>query len=592
MRTSFLIPVYNTDLAILRLCINSVLKAAGDEHEVVVVDDASSRAETRDFLSRCEASGFDNLTVLRNAENCGVSYSLNKAADNATGELYAPVDHDDMVITQGFQLMMRYQRYQGCHWSYSDEQQISFKGFPTNHMYKPNYSPQLLRSVMYINHLQLIPKRLFDLVGGYREGFEGSQDYDLALRLSEQTTPIHVETVAYLWRRASITHSVEHGRIVESSIKASQRSLEEHFVRLGLRATVTPHQLRPSHELPAQPTGTFISRIQPASGPKVSIIIPCKLGTVAKIKKNTIVVLEHCLQSIRRSIPESDIPTAESLDVEIILVLNHGDDSQEANRIIQKYGLQGVSICDEPGFNFSRKCNLGAAQASGEILILLNDDTDIQTSGWTSHIISLLQEEDVACVGGLLLNTDRTVQSCGDNIGRNSAVHYAPEPIASSVGDAMHRYIADHETTSVTGAFFCCKKTTFNALNGFSKEFPNSFQDVDFCLRARSQGLRCLITPHVKLLHFESVSRNPIVDKETLFAIRQIHKPLIAPLDDYALYAYEKPMASVFTLTGARHYLAVTKNYIVNLVLFLRVYMSSGPRHPPSIIKNKEWLIR
>ena len=455
MRTSFLIPVYNPDLSVLRLCVNSALKAAGDEHEVIIVDDASSRDETREFLSRCAASGLDNLKVLRNAENSGVSYSLNKAADNAAGDLYAPVDHDDMVITPGFQLMIRYQRYHGCHWGYSDEQQITFKGFPKLHMYKPNYSPQLLRSVMYINHLQLIPKRLFDLVGGYREGFEGSQDHDLALRLSEQTTPIHVETVAYLWRRASITHSVEHGRIGELSIEASQRSLEEHFVRLGLRATVTPHQLRPSHDLPVQPTGSFISRIQSPSVPKVSIIIPCKLGTVAKIKENTIVVLEHCLQSIRRSIPESDIPTAESPDVEIILVLNHSDDSQEADRIIQKYGLQGVSICDEPGFNFARKCNLGAAQASGEVLILLNDDTDIQTSGWTSHIISLLQEEDVACVGGMLLNTDRTVQSCGDNIGRNSAVHYAPEPIASSVGDPMHRYIADHETTSITGAFFC-----------------------------------------------------------------------------------------------------------------------------------------
>ncbi len=97
MRTSFLIPVYNTDLAILRLCINSALKAAGDEHEVVVVDDASSRAETQDFLSRCEASGFDNLTVLRNAENCGVSYSLNKAAANATGDLFIDASTDGAV---------------------------------------------------------------------------------------------------------------------------------------------------------------------------------------------------------------------------------------------------------------------------------------------------------------------------------------------------------------------------------------------------------------------------------------------------------------------------------------------------------------
>ena len=173
MRTSFLIPVYNTDLAILRLCINSALKAAGDEHEVVVVDDASSRAETRDFLSRCEASGFDNLTVLRNAENCGVSYSLNKAADNATGVLYAPVDHDDMVVSVGFQQMLLYLEYYGVNWAYSDELQITYQGIPRGFMHKPDYSRQLLRSVMYINHLQLISKDLFQIVGGYREGFEG-----------------------------------------------------------------------------------------------------------------------------------------------------------------------------------------------------------------------------------------------------------------------------------------------------------------------------------------------------------------------------------------------------------------------------------
>ena len=273
-------------------------------------------------------------------------------------------------------------------------------------------------------------------------------------------------------------------------------------------------------------------------------------------------------------------------------MINHDDDLEEANHIIGFYGFAGFSVRDDPGFDFARKCNLGATQASGEILVLLNDDTDMQTSGWTSHIISLLQEEDVACVGGMLLNVDRTVQSCGDNIGRNSAVHYAPEPVASSVGDSMHRYLSDHETTSITGAFFCCKKKTFDALHGFSPAFPNSFQDVDFCLRARSQGLRCLVTPHVKLLHFESVSRDPRVDNETLAAIRTIHGPLMAPFDAYGLYAYERPVVSVFTLTGVRYYLLRARIRLLSLGLFLRIFMSSGPRHSPSILKDKEWLVR
>ena len=111
MHTSFLIPVYDTDAAVLRLCINSALKAAGDQHEVVVVNDGSRRTETIDFLNRCEASGLDNLKTLKNSENSGVSYSLNKAAENSSGELYAPVDHDDMVVTPGFEQMMRYQTY-------------------------------------------------------------------------------------------------------------------------------------------------------------------------------------------------------------------------------------------------------------------------------------------------------------------------------------------------------------------------------------------------------------------------------------------------------------------------------------------------
>jgi len=591
MRTSFLIPVYNTDLAILRLCINSVLKAAGDEHEVVVVDDASSRAETRDFLSRCEASGFDNLTVLRNTENCGVSYSLNKAADNATGVLYAPVDHDDMIVKQGFRYMLRHQNYYGANWAYSNETQINYKGVPINFMHKPQYDVQLLRSVMYINHLQLIPSELFETVAGYREGFEGSQDHDLALRMSEHIAPNHVNTVAYLWRRHDKTLSVKHGQIADISIEASQRALQEHFDRLGLNATIKPYQLRPSRELPPQPTGTFVSRILPESIPKLSIVIPCRLGTTVAVDGVQVTVLEHCLQSIHKSLAVADSHTLESPPLEIILVLNHDDDLERGRYLIAYFGLDGIVIRDEEGFDFARKCNLGAESASGEILVFLNDDTDIQTEGWTSHVICLLQEDDVACVGGMLLNEDRTVQSCGDNVGRSSAVHYVPSVSASSVGDSMHRYIADHETTSVTGAFFCCRKSTFKMLEGFSTIFPNSFQDVDYCLRARTRNMRCIVSPHVRLLHFESASRNPQVDGETLSAIRDFHSVIMGPPDPFSLWAYERPIVPFFTLTGVRYYLGQLKRLVRRGAFIMLVKLSREPRQPRGILDKSEWRI-
>ena len=591
MRTSFLIPVYNTDLAILRLCINSALKAAGDEHEVVVVDDASSEAETREFLSRCEASGFDNLTVLRNTENCGVSYSLNKAVGNATGDLYAPVDHDDMVVPFGFQQMLGYIKYHGVSWAYSDELQITYKGIPCGFMHKPDFSLQLLRSVMYINHLQLISRDLFQFVGGYREGFEGSQDHDLALRLSERTSPIHVDVIAYLWRRGAISQSVIHGQITDASIQASRRAIEEHFARLALTAQVKSVDVAPLPELSSQPTGTFISRILPQTVPKVSIIIPCRLGTTTTVDGVEIKVLTHCLQSIRESLPVVDSHTLESPPFETILVLNHEDDLETGQQLIAHFDLDGIVVCDETGFNFARKCNLGAQHSSGDILVFLNDDTDIQTSGWTSHVISLLEEDDVACVGGMLLNADRTVQSCGDNVGRNSAVHYAPESIASSVGDMMHRYIADHETTSVTGAFLCCKKDTFMKLDGFSTVFPNSFQDVDFCLRARTKGLRCITSPHVRLLHFESASRNPKVDDLTLWLIRKFHPAMMGLVDPFAFYQYEKVRVPFFTLTAVRYYLSQLRRLIRRGAFIMLTKLSREPRHPRGILDKSEWRI-
>ena len=155
----------------------------------------------------------------------------------------------------------------------------------------------------------------------------------------------------------------------------------------------------------------------------------------------------------------------------------------------------------------------------------------------------------------------------------------------------MHRYIADHETTSVSGAFFCCQKDVFENLGGFTLAFPNSFQDVDFCLKARSQGMRCLISPHVRLLHFESVTRDPIVDFSTLTAVRQFHKELMAPVDSFAFHRYEKINVSLFTLTGVRYHLALLKNLVKTVIKYIISYFQVGPGAPRGILKKVEWRV-
>jgi GT2 family glycosyltransferase len=521
------------------------LHALNGKHELLIIDDASDRDETLHFLERCSTDSRYNIRVIRNSENSGVCYSLNKVIRSSTGDLIAPVDHDDLVDPRGISLAFRYQTYFRANWLYTDEVQIDELGYRINDFFKPNFCKQLLRSVMYINHLQLFSRELFDEVGCYREGFEGSQDHDLALRMSEIVVPHHVRGIAYQWRIQSETHSRKQYRVTQDVTSRSMQALSEHLGRLGHTTNI---------RIARDGSSTYQTRIVPKHKPRVSIIIPCRLGTSRLINGKEINLLEHCLQSIKKTVTD-DAETAQTISgLEVILVLNHEDDTDWGNTVLQNSALNGFCVNDDPEFHFARKCNLGAKRAAGDIFIFLNDDIQLLTNGWVGDVASLLAEEDVACVGGILLNADGTVQSCGDRVGQGSADHYVPDPIPSNVGDPMQRYVVDHETSSVTGAFFCCRNTVFWRLDGFSLAFPNSYQDVDFCLRAQAAKLRCLIAPRIRLFHFESSSRNPTVDEETLLSLRIFHSPQITDMDAFQLWRYQKIRVRLLSISGLRRF--------------------------------------
>jgi len=592
MQVSFLIPVYNTDPAVLTLCVNSVLKAAADHHQVVMVDDASRNPETLAFLERCDRAALANLKLIRTAANAGVSHALNLAAAEASGDFLAPVDHDDVVVSQGFSQMLRCLQYHRASWVYSDEIQVDANGFLIRRMYKPDYSPQLLRSLMYINHLQLFSQELFRKVGGYREGFEGSQDHDLALRMSEVLEPVHAETIAYHWRILEETQSRSGEQMAAHSVDSARRAIQEHFDRQHRTATVDPVLIQRYPDSEPEPIGVYRARLKPQHAFSVSVVIPCRLGTRKVVDGTELILLEHCLQAISRSLSATDDHVAGGHEVQIVLVLNAEDDPAKAEESIRRHHLDGIAICDEPGFDFARKCNLGAHKSSGDILVFLNDDTDMQSPGWIEHVASLLEEEDVACVGGMLQNADRTVQSCGDNVGRDSAVHYAPAPNSGDVGDAMHRYLADHETTSVSGAFLCCRRSTFEDLNGFSEAFPNSFQDVDFCLRARARGMRCITAPGIRLLHFESATRDAEVDFDTLSALRSFHGPGLAGKDRYALWRYQPIYFSIFSYNGLKFRAYLLARIFVRAARRVEKALTTRPRCWRGVLKKSEYRVR
>jgi len=591
MQVSFLIPVYNTDPAVLTLCVNSALKAAADHHQVVMVDDASDNAQTLDFLDRCKLAGLANLKLVRTSANAGVSHALNLAAAEASGDLLAPVDHDDVVVSQGFSQTLRCLSYHHASWVYSDEIQVDANGFLIRRMYKPDWSPQLLRSLMYINHLQVFSRDLFDKVGGYREGFEGSQDHDLALRMSEQVEPVHAETIAYHWRILNQTQSRSGEQMAVQSVDSARCAIQEHFDRQQRDAIVEPVLIQRHPDSKPEPIGVYRSRLKDQRPLSLSVVIPCQLGTTKVVNGTRLVLLNHCLQALSQSLSVAGDDSTQSPKVQIVLVLNAGDNVTKARESISRYNLDGIAICDQSGFDFSRKCNLGARAASGEILVFLNDDTDLQTLGWADEVASLLADEGVACVGGMLQNADRTVQSCGDNVGRDSAVHYAPDPNAGNVGDAMHRYLADHETTSISGAFLCCRRSTFETLDGFSEAFPNSFQDVDFCLRARARGMRCITAPGIRLLHFESATRDAKVDFDTLSALRSFHGPGLAGKDPYAFWRYQPIYFSIFSYNGLKLRAFILARVFVRAARRIEKALTIRPRCWRGVLKKSEYRV-
>jgi len=566
MKVTFVVPVFNTHHKLLQICVNSILHTVADQHELILIDDASTNPKTLEFLDKCRKNDTYNINVLTNNENCGVSYSLNKGISSAKGDYISPVDHDDLIIPSGFKVAEKHIKYFCSPWVYTNEIQVDTKGYLIRSLHKPVYSKQLLRSLMYLNHLQVFSKDLFETIGGYREGLEGSQDHDLALRMTKLYDPLHVPSFGYQWRIMKETQSRHDWKVSEDSVNSSIQALSDYFMSTGQLANITVAQ---------QGYPVYKSRVVQNDSASVSIIIPAKLGTTREINGEQVVLLENCLEAIKNTIYEPNGSEVTNRKVECILVINENDNTNDGQKLLKQYHLPGKIIKDVSPFNFSRKCNLGATHASGNILVFLNDDTEILTNDWLIDVKSLLSEEDVACLGGMLLNQDGTVQSCGDNVGLNSATHYVPYPDPMNEGDPMHRYWADHETTSVTGAFFCCRKTLFFDFEGFREVFNNSFQDVDFCLRVRTQGFRCLISPHIKLIHYESSSRNPEVDIETLGALLSFHHRLISGSDEYQLWAYQPVKASWTSLAGGIHKLLQVRNMVYTILRNIRKLLPS-----------------
>lgn len=490
---SVLVPVYNTRPEFLEAALRSVVAQVYPHWELCIADDASTDPAIRGLLARFAAADRRVKVRYRHA-NGHISAATNSALELATGDFCAFVDHDDLLTPDAlFQNVVALNRQPDLDLLYSDEDHIDEKDGPHNPQFKPDWSPDRLLACNYISHLAVIRTALLRELGGLRVGFEGAQDHDLLLRLSERTQRIHhIPRVLYHWR----SHAGSTACSISAkgySRHAASAAVREALARRGQRGTVQP----------CHPTAPyFLVRYDIVRPGRVSILVPTR---------NQAKVLDTCLTSIFASTDYADFE---------VLAVDNGSDEPKVQRLLARYRRQErqrFRVLSRPGpFNFSRLINAGAAEASGDYLVLLNNDTEIIHRDWLSALVEQAQRPQMGCVGAQLLFPDYTIQHAGVVVGQAGVAEhvgrgYLPhDPGTFDLLEIIHNYSA------VTAACLMVRREVFEQAGGFDEAFAVEFNDVDFCLRVREAGYHNVYLPHVRLYHHESLTRgHPLASAES-----------------------------------------------------------------------------
>jgi GT2 family glycosyltransferase len=477
---SIVMPVYNVEELWLRAAIESVSKQVYGRWELCIVDDASTKPHIKTVLQEyMNRDGRVRAVFLE--ENLGISGASNAALDLATGEFVGLLDNDDELAPFAlFEVVKLLNQVPDLDFVYSDEDKLEVNGARTEPFFKPDFSPDLLTSMNYICHFSVFRRDLLRQIGGFRKGFEGSQDYDLVLRATEHARNIaHIPKVLYHWRKipGSASASVN---AKDYAFQAGCRALEEALVRRGQNGKV--EMIMP---------GRYRIRYEIEDRPLVSIIIPTK---------DKVEFLRRCLDSIRGK--------SSYTNYEIIVVDNNSIEAETMHYLdlIRKRPECRVLSFNEP-FNYARLNNFAAGQAKGEFLLFLNNDTEVITSGWMEEMISHAQRREIGAVGIKLLFPNNIVQHGGVIVGLGGVAGHAF--YGSPAGD--HGYIdfamITRNCAAVTAACLMMRREVFEEVGGFDEEIDVAYNDVDLCLKIISNSYYIVWTPHATLYHYESASR-------------------------------------------------------------------------------------
>ena len=505
-RISIVVPLYNTPQQFLVELLDSVQNQTYRNWELCLVDAGQDETVRQTVQERAAADA--RIRYQKLEKNEGIAGNTNQGFALATGEYIALLDHDDILHPCALWYVAKAIAEQGADFVYTDE--VTFEGdidHLTVYHFKPDYMLDNLRSNNYICHLSVFRAKLLAAVGGdERAEFNGSQDYDLYLRLTEQAQKIvHIPHLLYYWR-SSPTSVASNISAKTYCLEAAMKALRAHYDRVGVPVddvTMIPN------------TPGFYKTDYTITKPgRVSILIPsCDHAAD----------LRTCVESIYRKSTYEDF--------EIIVIENNSRENatfrcyeqlQKEHKSLKVITWQGT------GFNYSALNNFGAKAATGEYLLLLNNDTEVISPRWMEEMVMYAQQDRVGCVGAKLLYPDNTIQHAGIGFGFLTLAAHMHKNFPVGHPGYMGRLVYAQDVYAVTAACLMVRKSVYEQVNGLDESFAVAFNDVDFCVRVREAGYTNVFTPFAQLYHYESKSRgldeNPVKRKRFISEVERFQK--------------------------------------------------------------------
>ncbi len=516
-KISIITPVYNVNRIWLEKAINSVINQIYENWEICLVDDASTKKHIKSILEEYKHKD-PRINVKYLKDNKGISGASNEALSLATGEFIGFLDHDDeLSVNALFEVVKLLQENRDADMIYSDEDKKDTKDNQCDPYFKPDWSPDLFLSSMYTCHFGVYRKKIIDQIGGFRKGFEGSQDYDLVLRFTERTDKIyHIPKILYHWRKIPKSTADRYDAKSYADINA-RKALEDALLRRKINGKV----------LSGMFPGSFRIKRDIIDNPKVSIIILAKEYTEKLVK---------CIESIKKKTTYKNY--------EIIIVNNRDSQPFEYSQTI--YNENNIRILNyEKSFNSSVIRNFAAKNSDSEYLLFLNNNLEVNSEEWLTTMLEHAQRKEIGVVGCKLLYPDDTIAHAGIFLGKRGSqfvIGYSHKHFPNVVQGYFGRPHIIYNLSAVSTACTMIRREVFEEVGGFDENLAEGIYNLDFCLKIRTKNYLIVYTPYAELYYHKSLSNErQEIKQQLLFAEVIYMRENFLPLSRWGNYISNDP---------------------------------------------------